>query len=125
MARITRLSGNGSHVDDAAPLLAGHHRHHRVQEIEGALHVHGNHGVPLAFAHAHHQAVLGNTGVIYKNVDMPKIRHHLGNHLLRLLKVCRVGGIALHGHAKGFQLRNGLLGNLVDFQVRKGNGCAF
>ena len=93
-----------------------------MQEIEGALHVHGNHGVPLAFAHAHHQAVLGDTGIIDQNVDTAEIGHHLRHHLLRLSKVRRVGGIALHGHAESFQLRNGLLCSLVDFQVCKSNG---
>ena len=91
-----------------------------MQEVEGALHVHVNDGVPLLLAHAHDQTVFGDTGVVYQDINAAKLFLNLGHYRLGLLKIGGVGGIGLHFVAEGGNLGNRLLGGFVDNQVRKG-----
>ena len=69
LAYVAGHAYDGGDVDDAAGgalhegALQGFHKE------EHALEVGGEHGVPVAFLHAHEQAVLGDAGVIHQNID--------------------------------------------------------
>jgi len=93
-----------------------------MDEVEGRLQVDGNHGVPLLLAHAEHQAVLGDAGVVDQNVDGAELLLHLRHHLLRLLEVSSVRGIALGLHAQGGNL---VLGLSIHFQIGERDVSAF
>ena len=121
LAGIPGLAGDGGHIDDAAAFLPGHNGHHGVQEVEGRFHIHGYNCVPLGFCHSHHQAVLGDTGVIDQDIDVAELLLNLGHHGLRFLEVGGVGGIGLHLVAESGNLCHRLLGRFVDDQVCEGD----
>ena len=56
---------------------------------------------------------------------MAELGGHFGDHLLRLLKVGRIGGIGFDLVAKGLDFGHRLLGGFVDNQIREGNVCTF
>lgn len=69
LAHVAGDAHNGGNVDDAAcrtlheGALQGFHKE------EYALEVGGEHGIPVAFLHAHEQAVLGDAGVVHQDID--------------------------------------------------------
>ncbi len=108
---------NGSHVDNRAGTLAQHDGQNGVYEVESALEVNGYHGVPLLLGHAHHETVLGDSGVVHQNVDTAEVLFHLVDHFLCLLEICGIGGISFCLHAHGCDFCFGFLAGLVDVEV--------
>ncbi len=53
--------------------LPDHGAHDALDEIEGALEVGVDDDVPILLAHAHGQAVAGETGVVDQNIDAPEV----------------------------------------------------
>ena len=71
----------------------------------------------LCFAHAHHQAVFGDAGIIDQNVDAAEILHDLVDHFVRIFKVGGVRGVSFGFYAQGVQLLLRLLAVFVDRQI--------
>ena len=90
-----------------------------MQEIEGALQVHINYGVPLGFAHTHHKAVLGDSGVVHKDINPAELLFYLGHNILRGLEIGRIGGVGPDLYSKGLKFFYGFLRGLVDNKVRE------
>ena len=88
-----------------------------MDEVERRLEVHGQHGVPLGFAHAHHQAVLGDAGVVHENIDAAEILDDLFDDLVRLFEIRRVRRIALGLDAQRRDLGFGGFAVVVDHEV--------
>ena len=88
-----------------------------MDEVERRLEVHRQHGVPLCLGHAHHQAVLGDSGVVHEDVDTAEILHDPVDDRVRLFEVGCVRGIALGLHAQRGDLGFGGLAVLVDRKV--------
>ena len=95
---------DAGHVDDRAVALAHHDGQAGVDEVEGRLQVDGDDGIPLLFAHAQHQSVLGDAGVVDEDVDASEVFFHLLDHLFRLGEVGSIAGVALGLDAKRFYL---------------------
>ena len=94
-------------------LLAGHRRNHGVDEVEGALEVHGDDRVPLRLAHPQDEAVLGDAGVVDQDVDVSEFLEDFLDDGVRLVEVGRVGGVALDFMSIGGDFGDGLLGRFV------------
>ena len=88
-----------------------------VDEVERRLEVDRQHGIPLGLGHAHHQAVLGDSGVVHKDVDTAEILDDLVDDRVRLFEVGCVRGIALGLHAQRGDLGFGSFAVLVDRKV--------
>ena len=88
-----------------------------MDEVERRLEVHRQHGVPLGLRHAHHQAVLRDSGIVYEDVDAAEILHDLFDDLVRLFEVGGVRSVALGLHAQRCDLSFGSLAVLVDHEV--------
>ena len=116
---------DGADVDDRAAPLAKHHGRNGVDEVEGALEVDRQHGIPLRLAHTEHQAVLGNARVVDEDIDAAEGLHDLLHGLVRLFEIGGIGGNSQHTHAEGFEFFFRLQARLVDDQVRKGDISAF
>jgi hypothetical protein len=116
---------HGAHVDDAATPLTHHDRGQRMDEVESGFEVHGDDGIPLAFRHFQHQAVLGDTGVVDEDVDVTEVFLDLLDDRVGLLEVGGVGSIGLDLAAESLQFGDRLLGILVDDQVREGDVSTF
>ena len=58
-----------------------------MDKVEGRLEVDSNHGVPLLLSHAEHEAVLGDAGVVYQDVDRTEVLLYFVYHLGSLFKV--------------------------------------
>ena len=90
------------HVDDAAAALAHHDGRDGVDEVEGALEIDGDDGVPLLLGHAHHETVLGDAGVVDKNVDVAEVFVDFLHDGFRFGEVGGIAGIGAAGDAYGF-----------------------
>ena len=90
-----------------------------MDEVECGFQVHVDNHIPLLFAHAHHQAVAGDPGVIDQYVDATEILHDLSHHAGRIFEVCGVGGISFGLDAERLQLFFRVLEIFVHFQVGK------
>ena len=122
-SRIVALSGiaadthHGRHIDNRTAALARHDRRNGVNEVESRFQIDVQHGVPLRFAHAHHQAVFGDAGIIDQNVDAAEILHDLVDHFVRIFKVGGVRSVSFGFYAQGVQLLLRLLAVFVDRQI--------
>ena len=96
-----------------------------MDEVEGALEVHGDDGVPLSLGHAEHEAVFGDTGIVDQDVDAAEVFDNLGDDGLGLGEVGGIGGIAFAFHAADCYLFLGLLAVFVDDQVSESYVGAF
>ncbi len=96
-----------------------------MQEVEGRFHVHGNDGIPLLLAHAHHKAVFGDTGVVHEDIDAAEVLHNLVHDGLGSFELGGVGGIGLHGYAEGFQFLDRFLSGFIDNEVGESDVGAF
>ena len=96
-----------------------------MDEVKGGLEVNSNHCVPLSLAHTHHQAVLGDTGIVDKYVDGAKLFLHLVDNLFGLSKVGSIGGKAYALNALGGNLSLGGLAVLIYHEIGECNVCAF
>ena len=88
-----------------------------MDEVERRLEVYGQHGVPLRLGHAHHQAVLGDAGVVHQDVYAAEVLHDPVDDLMRLFEIRRIRGIAFGLDAQRCDLGLGGLAVLVDRQV--------
>ena len=98
-----------------------------MDEVEGALEVHGDDSVPLCLSHAQHQSVLGDTGVVDQNLHRAKVCDNLLHGSLGLRKVSSVAGVALGLHTQRVELTLGLQTAvlLVDSEVGEGDVSTF
>ena len=113
------------HVDDAAGALLHHDRRASVDEVESRLEVHVQDGVPLAFAHTHHQAVFRDAGIVYQDVDTAEILHDFSDDVVCFLEIRSIRGITLGFHAQRFQFSLGSQTVFVDFQIGKSDVSPF
>ena len=113
------------HVDDGAFTLAEHDGKHGVDEVERALEVYGDNGVPLLLGHAHHEAVFGDAGVVDKDVDAAKVVLDLINDFFGLFKIGGIRGVAFNLYAEGGDFGFGLLAVFVNYEVGESDVCAF
>ena len=81
---------NRSHVDDRAAALTEHVGQNGVDEVERALEVDCNHGVPLLFGHSHHQAVFSDACVVDKDVDTAEVFNNFSNDFFGLVEICSI-----------------------------------
>ena len=125
LAGIAMDAYDGADVDDRPAALPEHHGRDGVDEVERALEVDRQDGIPLGLAHAEHEAVFGDSGVIDEDVDAAEGVHDLLDGIVRLLEVGGVGGDGQHADAKGFEFLLGLLADFVDDQIREGDIGAF
>ena len=105
--------------------MTGHLRDDRVDEVEGRFEVHGDNRVPLGLAHPHHEAVLGDAGVVDEDVDAAEVLEDLLDDGVRLVEVGRVGGVTLDLMPESGDLGDGLLGRFVDDKIGEGDVRAF
>ena len=117
MACIAGNSDYGRHVDDASASLTGHYRGNGVDEVECGLEVNVDDCIPLGLVHPEHQAVLGDAGVVDKDINPAEVCHDLAYDLVSLLEICCVGRISLDFVAESLKLLDSLLGRIVDHQV--------
>ena len=73
-----------------------------MDEVEGALEIDGDDGVPLLLGHAHHETVLGDAGVVDKNVDVAEVFVDFLHDGFRFGEVGGIAGIGAAGDAYGF-----------------------
>ena len=71
----------------------------------------------LLFGHAHHQAVFGDAGVVYQNVDTTEVVLYLFHHFLGLLEVGGVRGVTFSFYAESFDFGFGFFTVFVDNEV--------
>ena len=100
-----------------------------MDEVECRLEVHVQHCIPLLLAHAQHQTVLGDTGVVDQHVDRTEILLYLLNHSLSLSKVGSITCVCLtlHSHRLDF-LASSLQSGchiVVEYEVCKCNVSSF
>ena len=96
-----------------------------MDEVERRLQVHVDDHVPLLLAHAHHQSVARDAGIVDQHVDPAEILDDLGYHGGRVLEIGRVRRVSLSLNAEGLQLLFGVLKVLVDFQIGENDRGAF
>ena len=75
-----------------------------MDEVERALQVHVDNGIPLCFSHAQHETVLGDTGVVHQYVDASEVLAYLLHHVLCLGEVGCVACIGAAGHSHSLYL---------------------
>ena len=92
-----------------------------MDEVERRLQVDRQHGIPLRLAHAHHQAVLGNAGIVHQNIDPAEIGDDLLHDFVRLFEIGGIRGVALAFHTQCGDLRLGGFSVLVDHQIGECN----
>ena len=61
-----------------------------MNEIESGFKIHGDNGIPLLLTHPQHQAILGDTSIVDKDINGAKLLLDLLDHLFCLCKVGRV-----------------------------------
>ena len=117
------------HVDDGATTLTEHYRSTCVDEVECALQVHVQNGIPLSLAHTEHKAILGDTGIVYENVDGAEVCMYLLYYSLCLGKICSVAGISQTLYAQSLNLLacslKTCLHVIIENKVGEGDVCAF
>ena len=96
-----------------------------MDEVERRLQVYVDDHVPLLLAHAHHQSVARDAGIVDQHVDPAEILDDLGYHGGRGLEIGRVRRVSLSLNAEGLQLLFGVLKVLVDFQIGENDRGAF
>ena len=96
-----------------------------MDEVERRFQVNCNHGVPLCLAHAQHDAVFGDAGVVDQDVDVAEVLFDLCHHAFGFVEAGCVAGVAFGLHAQGGDFGLGLLANLVDYQVGECDVGAF
>ena len=92
-----------------------------MDEVEGGFEVDVDDGVPLLFAHAHHEVVAGDSSVVDKDVYAPEVGDDLCHGLLRLRKICGIGSVRLALHTFRPDLGDNLFGCLVYGKISKRN----
>ena len=112
------------HVDDRTTTLAHHDGYTSVREVEGRFEVYVDHGVPLGFAHAEHETIFGDTGVVDENVDLTEIFMHFLHNLSRFFEIGCVGSVGHALNAFGFHLLACGFTVFVDDEVGEGDVCA-
>lgn len=96
-----------------------------MDEVKRGLQVHIDHHIPLLLAHAHHQAIAGNAGIVDQYVDPAEVLDDLGDHLGGVLEIGGIGGISLSFDAERLQLFFCVLEILIRLQVGKGYRSPF
>ena len=96
-----------------------------MYEIESRFQIYVDDSVPLSFAHTHHQAVFGNSGVVDKNIYRAKVFFNLIDHLFGLFKVGGIRGITFYLDTQSSNLGFGCFAVFVDYQIGKSNICTF
>ena len=96
-----------------------------MYEVECRLEVYIDYGIPLRLGHPEHESVLGDTGIVHKDVDTAEISHYLVNYLLGLLKVGSIGSISLYLVAESLEFLDGLLGSLIDDEIGESDVSSF
>ena len=90
---VVRLAGEAheaadrADVDDAAGALLDHGAEDGAGEIEGALEVRLEHGVPIAARHAHREGVAGDAGVVHEDVAAAEVGEDLVAGFLHRIEV--------------------------------------
>ena len=114
---------HAGHVDDRTLALAHHDWCASVDEIESRFQVNGNHGIPLLFAHAHHEAVFCDTGIVHQDVDRAEVSVYFFHHFSCLSEVSSVRSIADALNALSFDFLACCFAVFVDDEVGEGNVC--
>jgi hypothetical protein len=86
--RIAHQAGDAADIDDAAAALLDQRAFDGLDKVEGAFQVRVQHDVPVFRRHAHAEAVAGQAGVIYQDIDAREV----GEDLLRERFDCAVVG---------------------------------
>ena len=115
----------GSHIDNASTLLAHHDRSTCVDKVEGRLQVHSDYCIPLRLAHAHHQTIFGDTGIVHQNINRAEIILNLIDHFLRILKIRSVRSVTFHLYTQCSDFFFCILAVFINYQVCKSDICSF
>ena len=90
-----------------------------MDEIERRLKVDADDGIPLLLSHSHHQAILGDSRVVDKNIDPSEIGEDLLHDNMSLLEISRIGSVSFDLMAESLQFLDCLFSRLVDHEVGK------
>ena len=96
-----------------------------MYEVECRLEVYIDYGIPLRLSHPEHESVLGDTGIVHKDVDTAEISHYLVNDLPGLLKVGSIGSISLYLVPESLEFLDGLLSSLIDDKISESDISSF
>ena len=113
------------HVDDATFTLLHHDGRTGMDEIECRFQIDIQYGIPLCLCHTQHQIILRDTGIIDQNIHTAKILHDVGNHLMSLFEIGRIGGITFRFDTQRFNFLLGCQAILINDQIRKRYVCTF
>ena len=96
-----------------------------MDEVKCRLQVHVDYHIPLLFAHAHHQTVTSDTGIVYQYIDPSEVLVDFFNDLCSIFKVSRVRSVTFGFHAHCFQFFSCIFCIFVNDKVSKCDVCAF
>ena len=95
-------------MHEAAALLLAEMRHRGAADVEGAVKMHLDHGVPFLGRHVVEHAVAQDAGVVHHHVDAAEIVDRVLHDLLRVLPLGDAVGV---GHRPALAVRLGDLGH--------------
>ncbi len=71
----------------------------------------------MGLGHPEHKSVLGDAGVVHKDVDPAEIGENLIHDIVRFLEVRGVGGVSLYLVAVSLDVLDSLLSDFIDHKV--------
>jgi hypothetical protein len=118
LAGLALLAVDRADLDDAAPALFHHARHHLLGDVEHAVQVGVDHGVPVLRRHLQEHAVARDAGVVDQHVDRAVLGLGLGEGLDGAVPV----GHVAHRGVEGVAQRLLLVQPLVEVAARAAAG---
>ena len=92
-----------------------------MDEVERGFQVDVQYGIPLSLAHAHHQAVFSDAGIVNKDIHPSEIFDDLSDNVVCLLKISGIRGITFSLDTQSFDLCLCSQALLVNHQVCEGD----
>src|SRR5690606_31208052 len=118
-AKLAGLAVDGGDVDDAPEAPLAHALDELAGDIESAVEIDPDHGIPIGLVHLVQEAVAGDAGAVDQNLNRPDLGLDLLRHLTAGLKV---GDVALYPvDVVTFALAGGLpLADLLLIRIHAG-----
>ena len=96
-----------------------------MDEVEGTLKIDVDNGIPLSFAHAHHETVFGDTCIVDEHIDRAEIILNIVDYSFGLCEIISIVSVAFSLYTESFKLLFGCFHIFVTIELGECNVGSF